>query len=151
MKSKIIDERIELSKTKLKAKAFDLVIKFIFISILADMFIVKASWIDIIDKLSIAFLMIAFNLIANFYKGNFVSMPELPMKSIRLISTVLSALAITIPLSVKNYLQYADKYSGIFNIGFIGVVIIFFIQFLMFFEVLYFFLIKDDSVELEYN
>ncbi|WP_025730658.1 DUF6773 family protein [Atopobacter phocae] len=145
MKNNIVDERIELSKTSTKAEAFNLIVVFLFISILADIFIIKASWIQIIDKLSIMFLLVSYNMIANFYKSNFVSMPELKVHFIRLISMVLSAVTVTIPLSVKNYLEYGEKYSGIFDIAFIWVVVLFFIQFLIFFGILYLFLIKEDN------
>ncbi|MCR8969601.1 DUF6773 family protein [Facklamia sp. 7083-14-GEN3] len=148
MKNNILDERIELSKISIKAKAFDLVIKFLFVSMVADLFINKGSWIQIIDKLSIIFLMLAYERIANFYKRNFISLPELPTRTIRLISTILSAIAITIPLSVKNFLEYGEKYSGVLDTRFIWIVIIFFIQFLIYFGVLYFFLIKEDKWEI---
>lgn len=145
MKNKITDERIELSKTSTKAQAFDVVLMYLIYSLLSNIFINKVSLMQIIDKISILFLMVAFVLIVNFYKRNYISFSELSLKKITVISTLLSTIVLTITMSFENYLKYSDKYSGIFDFGFMGVVIIFFIQILVYFGIIYYLLYKKEG------
>ncbi|MGO5442481.1 DUF6773 family protein [Faecalimonas sp. LCP19S3_D12] len=130
--NKIKDERIIQLNNKIQSEAFILVI-----AILALSIFIKAYMLDMgvreyltemivmivsIVYLSIRGAMVGYGSMDNLYFG----------KKIKVISTLLLAVLITIFNGIRNYTMYGEKYTGILDVHFLAVIGITFISSLIF-------------------
>ncbi len=145
MNKKIKDERIELSKLKVYKEVMFVLLTVLLISLFEQIFIYNKGIESYIRELVFFLLIIVYIFLRNLWLGNFIGVSETINKRVIVLSTIVSSIASTLIFSVNNYMTYISKYTGLTDWHFLGTVLIFFIQMVIIFSVVFYLIGKQEA------
>ncbi len=130
-----------------------MVVLLLFISVLVKAYVLKSDYTNYIAELVVIVLSVIYVSVRSMMAGNNLMDTSKRNKTICILGTLGMSIIITVINGVKNYANYGEHYSGLFDWHFLAALAITFISSFVLISVglLFIYVTRKDSKELKRN
>lgn len=125
---KVKDERIIQVQNKILGEAYFVMVFLLFISVLVKAYVMKSDYTNYIAELVIIVLSVIYIAVRSMVSGNNLMETSKRNKTLYVLGTLGASTIITVINGVKNYTNYGEHYSGLFDWHFLAALVITFIS-----------------------
>ena len=122
------DERIVRMTNKIISETYFVVVLLLIISVLIKTYIMRAPYTDYITELGIIIVSTIYISVRSMLAGNPLMDTSKRNRVLTIVIALGLSLIITVVNGVKNYLNYGEKYAGLFDLHYLVALVVIFIS-----------------------